>query len=55
MDFNASPVGVFVTTKLVYVATLPLAYVSSSSVMALLWLCRNISDFNPFESMLRHI
>ena len=35
MDFNAGLVGVFVATMLVYVATLPLAYVSSGSVMAL--------------------
>ena len=35
MDFNESPVGVFVATMLVYVATLPLAYVPPGSVMAL--------------------
>ena len=44
MDFNASPADGIVATMLVYVATLQLTCVFR--------LCRNISDFNPLESML---
>ena len=35
MDFSVGLVGIFVMTKLVYVATLQLTYVSLGSVVAL--------------------
>ena len=35
MDFNAGPVDIYVTTKLVYVATLQLTCVSSGFVVSL--------------------
>ena len=41
MDFNASPIGVFVTTKLIYVATLKLTY--------LLLDCYNIEPLIPMS------
>ena len=41
MDSNAGPDDVFVATKLVYVTTLPLTFVSLGSIVALSrhWLC----------------
>ena len=53
MDFNAGPVDVLVTTKLVYVTTLHLTCVSSSFVVGLLRHFLYVFSFLPLNSLSR--